>query len=177
MPIACILPKELRTKLKEPLGTLLGGPYAQTMARFKDILEKEKPECLISVGDIVSKNLVRIGCVPQVMILDNKAMRKPTEPVPLASERTIRVENPAATITEEAIGAIQEAFATDSTTRIVVTGEEDLLTLIAVAYAPENSFVVYGQPNEGMVIVKVTPAKKAEIACILKAMTKARKAK
>jgi len=51
-----------------------------------------------------------------------------------------------------------------------VDGEEDLLTLVAVLHAPENSFIVYGQPREGVVIVKATREKKAEVAEILKAM-------
>ncbi|MDI6805914.1 MAG: DUF359 domain-containing protein, partial [Candidatus Bathyarchaeia archaeon] len=59
----------------------------------------------------------------------------------------------------------------------IVDGEEDLLTLIAVLYAPQNSFVVYGQPYEGIVVVKVTPEKKAEVSEILKTMETARKTK
>jgi len=52
-----------------------------------------------------------------------------------------------------------------------------LLTLAAVLYAPENSFVVYGQPLEGIVVVKVTEQKKKEITEVLKAMEIFRKAK
>jgi uncharacterized protein (UPF0218 family) len=56
-----------------------------------------------------------------------------------------------------------------------VDGEEDLLTLIAVLNAPEKSLVVYGQPYEGIVVVKVTAKKKAEAMEILKAMKTASK--
>jgi uncharacterized protein (UPF0218 family) len=52
-----------------------------------------------------------------------------------------------------------------------------LLALIAVLYAPEKSLVVYGQPYEGIVVVKVTSEKKAEATEILKAMKTVRKAK
>jgi hypothetical protein len=45
-----------------------------------------------------------------------------------------------------------------------------LLTLIAVLYAPENAVVVYGQPHTGIVVVKVTPQKKAQAERFLKAM-------
>lgn len=51
------------------------------------------------------------------------------------------------------------------------------MTLIAVMYAPENSFVLYGQPYKGIVVVKVTTEKRAKIAEILKAMEDVRKAK
>ena len=42
----------------------------------------------------------------------------------------------------------------------MVDGEEDLLALVAVLYAPQNSFVVYGQPHCGIVFVKVTSRRK-----------------
>jgi uncharacterized protein (UPF0218 family) len=57
-----------------------------------------------------------------------------------------------------------------------VEGEEDLLTIVAVLYAPDGSFVVYGQPNEGIVVVKATPEKKDEANKLLNEMT-VRKAK
>ena len=58
----------------------------------------------------------------------------------------------------------------DEHTHIVVRGEEDLLALIAVWYAPEKAFVVYGQPYSGIVVVKVTSEKKAQAQEFLNAM-------
>jgi hypothetical protein len=58
----------------------------------------------------------------------------------------------------------------------MIDGEEDLLALVAVLYAPEKSLVVYGQPNEGMVVVEVTKEKKTETCKFLEAM-KVRKPK
>lgn len=161
---------ELRRKLKEPMGTLIRGSFIETMKRFKDIVEKEKPSSIISVGDTVSKNLAKNHMLPQLSIVDNRVMRRSIQPIPLAAKKTIYVKNPPGTITEEALKAIQEALKSNSRVKIVVDGEEDLLTLIAVLYAPENSFVVYGQPYEGVVVVKATRNKKAEVAEILKAM-------
>ena len=70
------------------------------------------------------------------------------------------MNNPQGTITQEAIFAIKEALERNEHTHIVVDGEEDLLTLIAVLYAPENAFVVYGQPYSGIVVVKVSRLRK-----------------
>ena len=39
---------------------------------------------------------------------------------------------------------------------VVVEGEEDLLVLVAVSVAPFLSLVVYGQPNVGIVLVRVS---------------------
>ena len=59
------------------------------------------------------------------------------------------MNNPQGTITQEAILQSSKPLEKNEHTHIVVDGEEDLLTLIAVLYAPENSFVVYGQPYTG----------------------------
>jgi len=52
----------------------------------------------------------------------------------------------------------------------LVEGEEDLLTIVAVLCAPENSLVVYGQPHEGIVVVKVTEKTRETMRHIVDAM-------
>jgi uncharacterized protein (UPF0218 family) len=85
-------------------------------------------------------------------------------------EKTVHVRNPQGTLTEEAIEAVRQALLSAEHTHIVVSGEEDLLVLTAVEYAPENSFVIYGQPHCGVVVVKVTADKKAEVKGFLNDM-------
>lgn len=161
---------ELRTKFKEPFGALIQGSFDETMSKMKKLIEKEKPPKIISVGDVVSRNLHEYNLHPQLTIVDNKFLRTKSLPEEVAVEKTIRVENPQGTITQEAISAIKEALEKNEHTHIIVDGEEDLLTLIAVLNAPENAVVVYGQPYSGIVVVKVTSEKKAEAREFLKAM-------
>jgi uncharacterized protein (UPF0218 family) len=104
-------------------------------------------------------------------------MRKRIKPRVFPKKSVVHVKNPQGTITEEAITAIRRALESNSQVHLIVDGEEDLLTLIAVLHAPERSLVVYGQPYEGIVVVKVTAEKKAEAMEILKAMKTVRKAK
>lgn len=170
MITAYILPLTLRKKLKKPLGELIRGSFNETMGKLKQIIERENPPSIISVGDTVSKNLVKNGISPNLLIVDNRVMRKNITPVPLNVDTEKRVKNPPGTITYEALNAIQEALKTKQITKIVVDGEEDLLALCAILYALENSLVVYGQPREGIVIVKATKQKKAEVTEILNAM-------
>lgn len=167
----------LREKLKQPLGILIRGSFADTMRKFGEIAKKENPTTIVSVGDTVSRNLAASGFSPQLSIVDNKCMRRSIQPIRLLTEKTVYVQNPQATITEEAIAAIKNALETDISVKMVVEGEEDLLTLVAILYAPDNSLILYGQPYEGVVVVKTTCEKKAEIAEILKAMERVRKAK
>lgn len=161
---------EMREKLKEPFGRLIKGSPDETMKTFVHILEKEKPIKIVSVGDAVSENLHKHQIIPQLAITDSKTMRKKIKPANFAGKEIVKVKNPQGTITDEAMGAICAALNSDRQVHIVVDGEEDLLTLAAVLYAPENTFVVYGQPAEGIVVVKVTPQKKKETEEILKKM-------
>jgi hypothetical protein len=171
MAIAYSLTPELRRKLKKPIGTLICGSFRETIERLGVMVKAEKPPCLISVGDTVSTNLAKSQLPPQLMIVDNICMRrKVKEPVQLATDKIVNVRNPQATITAEAATAIRDSLKSATRVKIVVDGEEDLLTLIAVLYAPIGSFVVYGQPCEGIVVVKATPEKKAEVTAILAEM-------
>jgi GTP-dependent dephospho-CoA kinase len=161
MTIAYIVTPELRLKLKEPFGTLIQGSFSETMGKMETIVTREKPPKIVSVGDAVSKNLYKHNMKPQLLITDNKCMRKKVEPAVFEGATVVHVENPQGTITEESIAAIKEALESDEHTHIIVDGEEDLLALIAVLYAPEKSLVVYGQPYKGIVVVEVTTEKKA----------------
>ena len=175
MHIRYNLTPELRVRLKQPLGTLIRGSFTETTRRFSDMAKREQPSSIIAVGDTVSKNLAKNHILAKLSIIDNKCMRRNVQPIPLATERTLHVKNPQGTITEEAIGAVQEALQGSQRTKIVVEGEEDLLTLIAIMNAPQDSFVLYGQPHEGVVVVRVTQGKKTEISELLKAMEKGSK--
>jgi uncharacterized protein (UPF0218 family) len=79
------------------------------------------------------------------------------------SYKTIEVMNPAATLNPELIEMIKDSLAGKERIKIVVDGEEDLATLPVILYAPLGSAVVYGQPNEGSVLVEVTLEKKEQI--------------
>jgi uncharacterized protein (UPF0218 family) len=170
MPIVYRVTPALRTAFKEPFGSLIQGTYDETMVKLRALVDTEKPLRVISVGDVVSRNLHEYSIHPQLTIIDNKFLRKQTEPEKASVEKTVYIKNPQGTITQEAISAIKEALAQNEHTHIVVEGEEDLLVLIAVLYAPENSFVVYGQPYSGIVVVKVSAEKKAQATGFLNAM-------
>lgn len=146
----------MRKELKNPQGILIQGPYRETVKRLKSYIAKENPSTIISVGDIVSQNLVESGISVDILIVDNKTMRKTIQPITVEAQQTLYAKNPAGTITDEAWDAIKQALLGNVRTKIVIDGEEDLLTLVTVLSAPEDAFVVYGQPKVGVVLVKVT---------------------
>ncbi len=166
-----LLTPALRRKLKSPLGLLIHGSFTETMKRLKELIDEQKPPMLISVGDVVSNNVTKHGIQPEVLIVDNRVMRKAIAPIQVNASETLHVKNPPGTLTEEASRIIQEALKGGrQRVKVVVDGEEDLLTLLAVLHAPDNAFVVYGQPREGIVVIKVTEEKKEMVREIIEAM-------
>lgn len=155
-----VLTPKLRNELKAPLGVLIRGPFGYTTERLREIVEERKPEKLIGVGDRVSRNMIRKGIRFDVAVVDNRVMRKPIRPVTFEAEKTYRVGNPPGTLTDEAQQVVAEAIGYNGRAKVLVEGEEDLLTLAAVLSAPLGSIVVYGQPRSGIVIIDVTEAAK-----------------
>jgi uncharacterized protein (UPF0218 family) len=165
-----MLTPRLRRELKNPLGTLIQGSPKQTIEQVKQLIREQKPTKTISVGDVVTQNLTKNHIPVQVMIIDNKVLRQTIQPIKAEAQTTLHVKNPAGTITPEAWITVQQALEQSQTTKVVVDGEEDLLTLIAVIQAPANSLVIYGQPHEGIVAIKVTAQIKKKMQKILEAM-------
>jgi uncharacterized protein (UPF0218 family) len=160
----------LRVFLKEPFGILIEGTPQKTMGRLKEIIDAEKPPKVITVGDVVTQNVHSSGMQPQLSVVDYISLRDQVMPKQLPVEKTVYVHNPQGTITDEAIDAIKAALEAGMHTHIVVEGEEDLLALIAVLYAPKNSFIIYGQPHLGIVVVKASLEKKAQAKALLNEM-------
>jgi len=149
--------------LKAPLGLLIQGSFKYTTERLKELVDERNPKKLIAVGDRVSRNIIEKGMHLDVAVVDNKVMRKPIAPIKFKAEKTYWVSNPAGTLTDEAWQAIEEAVNYNGQVKVLVDGEEDLLALVAVLSAPENSMVIYGQPRRGIVVVNVTEATKKKI--------------
>ncbi|MGB9135633.1 MAG: GTP-dependent dephospho-CoA kinase family protein [Candidatus Bathyarchaeia archaeon] len=133
------------------------------MTMVKAMVDREKPTKTIAVGDRVSQDLIASQLFPDVLIVDNRVMRKEIPPISATADKTINVNNPPGTITDEAWHAIETALKSPQRTKITVDGEEDLLTLVAILTAPQGSIVFYGQPHEGIVAVKATAKTKQKV--------------
>lgn len=165
-----ILTIELREELKRPQGLLIAGSFKETMKNLKELVEKEKPPAVISVGDIISMLMLKFGLAVDVLVVDNKTMRKKISPIVVDSNHTLYAKNPSGTITNEAWNIIRTALKLKGLKKIIIEGEEDLLTVVAVLSAPNDALVVYGQPNVGVVVIKVNEKKKKDMQKILDLM-------
>lgn len=139
--------------------------------KLKEVLEKEKPPRLILVGDSVSRNAFQNGIKPDVIVIDHREKRERASEFEYPAENVFRAENAASTINAKAWGVVEEAVGRGDSI-ITVEGEEDLLTLVAILSSPEQSIVAYGQPDEGIVLVRVSAEKKKEISDIVEQMDK-----
>ena len=148
------LPDSKRDSFKNPLGILLPESQADK-AGIEQYLQDDS--YIITVGDRTTEKLVNFGIIPSLQIIDGIEKREKRESIKLEGTVELTVDNPPAEITDSAIEVIKKVFSMAGKVRIMVSGEEDLLVLPVCVYAPENSVVMYGQPNQGLVIVKVTP--------------------
>ena len=162
------LPNDLRDQLKNPLGNLIKDNDIDKENIIKEISAES---VLITVGDRTTENMLQLGLKPQIQIIDGLEKRNQrVVPTDDAVNTNLSCRNPPGEITEESIQVIQKAFSCEPPVRITVDGEEDLLVLPVCIFAPENSVVMYGQPNEGLVIVHITPEIRAKVQKILDAM-------
>lgn len=149
--IVLSLPDALRGAFKDPLGPI------ETDA---EVLAGDVVGPLITVGDVVTYHFERIGHTPDVAVVDGLTERDTVEDdvartLEASDARRREANNPAATLSESMLRTLREALEAAEPTVIDVDGEEDLVTLPAIAIAPDGASVVYGQPGEGMVHVRV----------------------
>ena len=166
-----LLAESQRERLKAPLGQLVAGTSSECNQKLKDVQAAEKPRLLILVGDTISRNAIQSGIRPDVIIIDNKEMRGDAAEFSHGKSRVFRTVNEPSTINFLAWQAVAEAIERGDSV-VVVDGEEDLLTLVAILAAPAGSIVAYGQPEIGIVLVRTSDDKKDEIQALIDQMKK-----
>jgi GTP-dependent dephospho-CoA kinase len=147
------LPDSLRDQLKIPLGILL--PIGQdNKANIQKYLSDDS--YIITVGDRTTEKMIDFDLIPSLQIIDGLEKRIKRDILKLGSAFELKIDNPAAEITLESIEVIKKAFSLNPPIRLTVNGEEDLLVLPVCIHAPDNSVILYGQPNKGLVLVQIT---------------------
>jgi uncharacterized protein (UPF0218 family) len=162
------LPESMRDELKKPFGTVI------KTSELSEYMQRAQPKTIITVGDMVSAVLHENGYDIKLAIIDEYTKRKKAEDLSARNisigEKIVKVKNPAARITRSLINEVINALKAKERTKIVVEGEEDLAALPCILYAEEGSLVVYGMPNEGMVMVKIDKKIKEKVRKIMRKM-------
>ena len=168
-----VLPEHLRQALKGPKGELFSRPALGAAEDACAYIKKNNLQPVIAVGDLVSINLAKVNCQAHVSILDGKTKRHDLLDKAIIADVSFEATNPAAELHPEVWVAIELAIkvgASGKTAKILIEGEEDLTALPAVALAPNGSAVLYGLPDQGIVVITVTPTHKRAVNEILAQM-------
>lgn len=172
-----------QTWSKQILNSNSQKEFKETAKKVIESIKQLKisPPVVISVGDIITISLLRQKYIPDISIIDLRSRReslnkeKVYKRIQLECGRTqvvyVKTKNKAGEIRVEAGNKIQETVSdivySGKKSVIEVDGEEDLLALPAILFAPLHSIVLYGQWNLGVVIVDVTEDKKEEVKVLL----------
>ncbi len=171
-----IMPENLRPTLQKPLGKV----YKTTKQIVGAILESpKKPIMIIAVGDIIVDALIKSGIDPDVKIIDFRSRRQPINIKhqynlsAAASELYINQPGTINLITAEALKQMirsRSVLNKDGpyNSWLVIDGEEDLLALPAILFAPLNSLVLYGHWQLGIIVVYVDEKIKNKARNIIK---------
>lgn len=141
----------MRGEVRKPFGKLLSGSAVIEAAR-----KAARP--LVSVGDQCAIDLIDAGIAPDILIFDFKIKR---EEIPVEMKKKLAPHAKAAFVVLSGAGAISEELEIavkrvldDGKGAVLVFGEDDLSALLVMARAKQGT-LIYGQPNEGAVLVQL----------------------
>jgi len=170
------LTKELRKICSKPYGKLYSGSEKEVFFEIKGIIKNKLFAC---VGDAVSYYSLKNGLKPNILVIDGKIRREKINNKILseiykltAGYKEIKVKNPPGHVTEELVCTIHRIVPMLSARkyRIFVDGEEDLSVIPLSLFMPENSIILYGQPDEGVVVLTLKKERKIGVYNIAKKM-------
>ena len=131
---------------------------------------------IATIGDICTLKVLQQIRVPNLCIVDYKTKRDTKlstdqkKEIDAIVSKSVTVQNPAGTITEELWNAIEDALNNENSTKIIVDGEEDLATLAVISLSKIGAKVIYGMPDKGMVVVDVNQQAKERTNKLLERM-------
>ncbi|MDH3364735.1 MAG: GTP-dependent dephospho-CoA kinase family protein [Thermoplasmata archaeon] len=161
-----VLTEDLRKELAEPVGEIVAA------SSLRQLL-KGSPK-VVCVGDVVTVTLLELGMEPDVAVFDYKTQRfveaNTREHISKMGGTLVQVDNPPGRITKALWHAVRDAVRGSDRVKIEVTGEEDLASLVAIAYAPERAHVIYGLPQRGLTVVRVDDSTRATVTAAISRM-------
>lgn len=173
------LPQNQRRHFKKPLGKLILGSRENIswagMQAF-DQLNHKKNHLIITVGDITTQAFLLNNLPLDLAIFDHRCQRQNISKnlhlkLKNKADFYYQVKNSPGMLSQQTLQTVQKSLPQLKNSFrgvIEVQGEEDLLVLPVVLLAPLKSLIFYGQPNKGLVRVKVTEKVKSKVLELLK---------
>ena len=150
------MPEILDDELKQPMGILHQGPEdnpAIAMNSALDSIPENIP--IVAVGDVTVLAMQEAERTPWISVIDGKTQRKAWNKfshIRMNEQQIIHVQNPAGMLTPSLMQGCFEAITNSDSVIIQVEGEEDLAPIPLILMMPLDSVLMYGQPNEGLVV-------------------------
>jgi uncharacterized protein (UPF0218 family) len=149
--------------LKKPFGKLI---KQEEISKEKIFSLLKDSKTIITVGDATTEKITSFDLMPDLAIIDGMERRKKRSEREILELKKIfltknqlynhyECKNTKGTISKEAYLIIKKTLIEREKAIIFIDGEEDLLALPVFSLAPMGAFVFYGQPLEGLVIVKI----------------------
>jgi uncharacterized protein (UPF0218 family) len=164
-----VLPDNLRDLLKEPIGQLVNEK------KLLQLLKKEK--FIVAIGDLVTYTLLKHDIEPVFCVVDYHTRRgecseEIKELIKSYGKKTINIENPAGSISDDLWNIIEYAYENleQGSIRIEIVGEEDLASLAAIFLAPKDVTIIYGLLDKGVLVVHPTDENKQKVKEVLDKM-------
>ena len=155
---------------------------AEELRETDNRIYQTAPESLVdsdyiaTIGDICTLKIFDEIREPELCIVDMKTKRdfplnvSQKEKMENIGKRCVNVSNKAGTISKDLWTSINEAINIQTSTKIVVDGEDDLATLAVISMIKLGAKVIYGMPDKGMVVVDVNQQEKKRANSFLKRM-------
>ncbi len=141
--------------LKEPFGILIKNDTINKESLNREIGRAHK---IITVGDTTTEKLVLLGYIPDISVVDGKEKRiKKPKIFEYPTDKILHFENKPGELNEHVIAQIVQLTQRklESKIQFIIEGEEDLIALPFLMFSPDNWVICYGQPYDGLVIVRV----------------------
>jgi uncharacterized protein (UPF0218 family) len=151
-----------RNELRKPLGRLVADP-----AQLLNILGDSK---IVTVGDICTLAYLDLGLKPHLAVYDYRYKRMDLEQEKIAKLKEVypnprTFPNPAGELSDEVVQNAPNLLMLGGS--VLIEGEDDLVALAFINAANEEYLILYGQPDEGIVVVRPDKETKKKIRKIL----------
>jgi uncharacterized protein (UPF0218 family) len=171
-PGSYFLPQNQRRYFKKPLGQIIKNRQ-DVVKLINKLSQDDSIPKVITVGDVTTQLFVEQSFMPDIAIIDEHVQRKKVSLLEIENVSVVETSNQAGYIMRNAWVEIINSLKSEENKIIIkIKGEEDLLVLPIILEAPLDSKVLYGQPNEGLVVVSVTEEVKQSVCELLRKMVK-----
>jgi uncharacterized protein (UPF0218 family) len=164
-----LLPEGLKPKLRKVYGKLCTSA-TEALQTIESIPNHGR---IITIGDVISYNVISSGATPDIIVYDGMEGREKTKnwmknflDAYMAEEKSVK--NPAGHITSELWQTVFEVLRSEGKSKLYVKGEEDLAVIPFAILCPPRDCILYGIPGEGIDLVVVDKKVKGEFKKILK---------